>query len=821
MESTKIKKWLPHIAAILMFFAMTAIYFAPVFQGKDLMQADAINSQGWGKDLRDYHEQTGDYAYWSNAMFAGMPANYTYAPEPVNIFKAFEKVFTLSMFGFTRRHIGSIFLTFICFYIFLLSIGCRSWLSFAGSIAYTLCSYNFIIIEAGHMNKSLVMATMAPIIGGVMLCYRGKLLWGALITLIFSGLNIFWSHQQISYYLLLVLIILAVVYLIYAILEKQLKNYLKATGVLIIVAIFAVIPAIGQLVPSVDYAKESMRGGTVLKQSNEKKSSGLEIDYAYQWSYGIGETFTMLVPNFYGASSHYELDENSETYKTITRAYGAKQARSFVKNMPTYWGPQPFTSGPVYVGAIVCFLFVLGLFLIKGKEKWWLLAATILSIIMAWGKYFPLVNNFLFYNLPLYNKFRAPSMALVIASLTMVTLGVLAVKEIIERRKSGNDKGIVRALYISGAITGGLSLIFALFGGSMFDFASATDTQMPEILVDSLRADREAMLTSDAWRSFMFIAVSCILLIVYLRVKSIKTGYLLAALSLLLFVDLWSVDKRFISWDSFIPKQKSTEILPTAADKQILADKDPNYRVLNLTTSTFNDSRTSYFHKSVGGYSPVKLRRYQDIIDHFFTRNLNMSIINMLNVRYIIVPDEKTGQRVEKNTTALGNCWFVDEVKFVADPDEEIKAIANFDPTAVAFIDDEWKKVLPSVVEYSNNADSTDYIRLTEYKNPGNLIYESNSAKPRFAVFSEVFYKTWKAFIDGKEVTPVRTNYILRGLPIPAGKHKIEFLCEDKVMTGSAKVSLYGSIFVGIVILAMVAIIIYRRKKCSCNKNKE
>lgn len=821
MESTKIKKWLPHIAAILMFFAMTAIYFAPVFQGKDLMQADAINSQGWGKDLRDYHEQTGDYAYWSNAMFAGMPANYTYAPEPVNVFKAFEKVFTLSMFGFTRRHIGSIFLTFICFYIFLLSIGCRSWLSFAGSIAYTLCSYNFIIIEAGHMNKSLVMATMAPIIGGVMLCYRGKLLWGALITLIFAGLNIFWSHQQISYYLLLVLIILAVVYLIYAIREKQLKNYLKATGVLIIVAIIAVIPAVGQLVPSADYAKESMRGGTVLKQSNEKKSSGLEIDYAYQWSYGISETLTMLVPNLYGASSHYELDENSETYKTITRAYGAKQARSFVKSVPTYWGPQPFTSGPVYVGAIVCFLFVLGLFLIKGKEKWWLLAATILSIIMAWGKYFPAVNNFLFYNLPLYNKFRAPSMALVIASLTMVTLGVLAVKELIERRKSGNDKGIVRALYISGTITGGLSLIFALFGGSMFDFTSASDARMPEILIDSLRADRAAMLTSDAWRSFMFIAVSCIVLVAYLRVKSIKTGYLLAALSLLLFADLWSVDKRFISWDSFIPKQKSTEILPTAADKQILADKDPNYRVLNLTTSTFNDSRTSYFHKSVGGYSPVKLRRYQDIIDHFFTRNLNMSIINMLNVRYIIVPDEKAGQRVEKNIKALGNCWFVDEVKFVADPDEEIKAIANFDPTAVAFIDDEWKKVLPSVAEYSNNADSTDYIRLTEYKNPGNLIYESNNTKPRFAVFSEVFYKTWKAFIDGKEVTPVRTNYILRGLPIPAGKHKIEFVCEDKVMTGSAKVSLYGSIFVGIVILAMVAMIIYRRKKCSCNDNKE
>ena len=821
MESTKMKKWLPHVAAILMFFAMTAIYFAPVFQGKDLMQADAINSQGWGKDLRDYHEATGEYAYWSNAMFAGMPSNYTYAPEPVNVFKAFEKVFTLSMFGFTRRHIGSIFLTFICFYIFLLSIGCRSWLSFAGSIAYTLCSYNFIIIEAGHMNKSLVMATMAPIIGGVMLCYRGKLLWGALITLIFSGLNIFWSHQQISYYLLLVLLILATVYLIYAIREKELKKYFKATGVLIVAALLAIIPAVGQLVPSADYAKETMRGGTVLKQSSEKKSSGLEIDYAYQWSYGIGETFTLLVPNFYGASSHYALDENSETYKTIARSYGAAQARSFVKRLPTYWGPQPFTSGPVYVGAIVCFLFVLGLFLVKGKEKWWLLAATILSVIMAWGKYFPLVNDFLFYNLPLYNKFRAPSMALVIASLTMVTMGILAVKELIERHKDGNDVASIKALYISGAITGGLSLLFALFGGSMFDFASATDAQMPEILIDSLRADRATMLTSDAWRSFMFIALSFILFAAYIRIKSIKTSYLLAALSLLLFIDLWSVDKRFISWDSFMPKQKSTEILPTAADKQILADKDPNYRVLNLTTSTFNDSRTSYFHKSVGGYSPAKLRRYQDIIDHFFTRNLNMDIINMLNVRYIIVPDEKNGQRVEKNPMALGNCWFTDEVKFVADPDEEIKAIASFNPTAVAFVDDDWKKVLPSVAEYSNNADSTDYIRMTEYKNPGNLIYESNSTKPRFAVFSEVYYKTWKAFIDGKEVTPVRTNYILRGLPIPAGKHKIEFRCVDEVMINSAKVSLYGSIFVGIVILTMVAMIIYRRKKCVCNENKE
>ena len=813
MKSNSFKQWLPHIAAIFAFFVMTALYFGPVFQGKDLMQTDAINSQGWGKDLRDYHEKTGDYAYWSNAMFSGMPSNYTFSPQPVNVFKAFEKVLTLSMFGASRRHIGSIFLTFVCFYIFLLSIGCRSWLSFAGSVAYTLCSYNFIIIEAGHMNKSLVMATMAPIIGGVIMCYRGKLLWGALITLIFSGLNIYWSHQQISYYLLLALLILAIVYLVYAIKEGELKKYLKATGVLAIAAILAVIPAIGQLVPSADYAKESMRGGAVLKQEG-KQSSGLEIDYAYQWSYGIGETFTLLVPNLYGASSHYNIGEDSETYRFISRNYGAAQARSFVEHLPTYWGPQPFTSGPVYVGAIVCFLFVLGLFLVKGREKWWLLAATILSVVMAWGKYFPLVNEFLFYNLPLYNKFRAPSMSLVIASLTMVALGVLALKELVERHKAGNDKGLVNALCWSAGITGGLALFFALMGGAIFDFESATDARMPAAIISSLRADRAAMLTSDAWRSFLFILLAFAAIFAYLKAKSFKFNYLMAALTLLIFVDLWSVDKRFLSWDSFMPKQKSTEILPTAADKQILADKDPNFRVFNLTSSTFNDSRTSYFHKSIGGYSPVKLRRYQDIIDHFFSgSNLNMSIINMLNVRYLIVPGKNGEQQVQRNPQALGNCWFVDRVEFVGSPDEEIKAISNFIPTEVAYIDKEWEKSLPSMQEYSNSADSTDYIRMTEYRNPGNIIYESSSKNPRFAVFSEVFYKTWRAYIDGKEVTPVRTDYILRGLPIPAGKHKVEFLCVDEVMTGSAKVSLYGSIFVGIVILGMAAAIVVRSRK--------
>ena len=816
MKRIEIRQWLPHVVAVLIFFILTAVYFAPVFQGKDLMQGDAISSQGWGKDARDYHEQTGDYAYWSNAMFSGMPSNYTFSPQPVNIFAAADKVLTLGMFGMSRRHIGAIFLTFVCFYIFLLSIGCRSWLSLAGSIAYTLCSYNFIIIGAGHMSKSLVMATMAPVIGGVMLCYRGKLLWGALITLIFAGLNIYWSHQQISYYLLLVLIILAAVYLVYAIREKWLPQYLKATGVLIAVAVLAVLPAIGQLVPSADYAKETMRGGAVLKNADGKSGSGLDIDYAYQWSYGVGESFTLLVPNLYGAGSHYDLGTDSELYRTLAPQIGAGQARQIASSAPTYWGDQPFTEGPVYIGAIVCFLFVLGLLVVKGKDKWWLLAATVLSLVLSWGKNFLAVNEFLFYNLPLYSKFRAPSMALVIASVTMVALGIMAVKHIIEVKKSGDKAAIdnlTKSLYIAGGTTGGICLVLALFGGGMFSFVGGSDAQLPEILTSALQEDRANMLTADAWRSFAFIATAFALLFAYLR-YNITASHTAMILTVLFLADQWTVDKRFLSHDDFMPKRKSTEIRPTAEDLQILQDKHPNYRVLNLTKSTFNESFTSYFHKSVGGYSPAKMRRYQDIIDRYFGRSINMNVINMLNVRYVIVPGEERNI-VQRNPEAMGNCWLVDRVEWVDSPNEEIDALADFNPYEVAFIDKEWQSAVGDASAYDNYVDSTAYIRMTEYRNPGNILYESYSPNAQMAVFSEVFYKTWKAFIDGKEVKPIRANYILRALPLPAGKHTIEFRCVDELMITTAKWSLWGSILVGVVIAALVGAIIYRSTRKS------
>lgn len=816
MKGINFKAFYPHILAVFAFLLMTGLYFAPVFQGKDLLQDDAINSRAWGQDLREYHEQSGEYAHWSNAMFGGMPANYTYMPKSVNIFRGIGEFFTLKWLGASSLHNGYIFLSFICFYIFMICIGCRSWLAFIGSVAYTLCSYNFIIINAGHANKALVMATMAPIIGGVMMCYRGKLLWGSIVTLVFAGMNIFWNHQQISYYLLLVLLILAVVYAVYAVREKALKAYFKATGVLAVVAVLAVLPSVGQLWPTIDYTKESMRGGAVLQQNNaDEASSGLDIDYAYQWSYGIDETLTLLVPNLYGASSHYNLGTDSETYKVFKRAYGPAQAKRAVEHLPTYWGAQPFTSGPVYVGAIVCFLFVLGLFIVKERERWWLVAATVLSFILSWGKYLPSVNEFLFYNLPLYNKFRAPSMALVIASLTMVILGVLALDRLMKMRAEGGEdakKSLTKWLTVSFAVTGGLSLLLALFAGSMFSFEAATDASYPAILVDALRADREAMLVNDAWRSFAFIAAAYALLLAYIRF-TFKSRYLMATIAVLVLLDLWVVDKRFLSWDTFVPKRVATEFVPTAADKQILRDKHPDYRVLNLTSSTFNDSRTSYFHKSIGGYSPAKLRRYQDIIDRYFSGNINMNIINMLNVRYFIVPGEENAPLVQRNPEAYGNSWFVDKVTFVDTPDEEIAAIGTGNLLKEAFIEKTWKEKFADSEAYCHPGDSADYIVLGEYKNPGHIVYKSSSQASRLAIFSEVYYKTWKAYIDGEEVPLLRADYILRALPVPAGEHCIELRCVDDVIIASSRISLASSILVAVVILSLVGFALYKKRK--------
>ena len=842
------KNIVPHVIAVLIFLTLTLVYFSPVLEGKDIKQDDAIGSMGWGKDARDYHEESGEYSYWSNAMFSGMPCNYTYAPQPDNTFKSIGQVLTLNVFGASYRHIGCIFLTFIGGYILLLALGCKSWLSIAGSIVYTLGSYNFIIIDAGHMNKSLVMATMAPFIGGIILCYKRRLLVGSLVTLIFAGLNAYWSHQQVSYYMLITAFIMAIVYFIYAYREKWLKYYWKATGALAIVAVLAIAPAIGILLPTSDYAKSSMRGGSELDIKEGEKSSGLDTEYAFAWSYGKTESFTLLVPNLYGSSSNTEVGTDSELYKAYRNVLigryanmvleqnpGASwneamryiknekqimksidsDAANFVHHAPTYWGEQPMTSGPVYAGAIVCFLFVLGLIIVRGAEKWWLLTATIFSLILAWGSNLSGINNFLFEYMPLYNKFRAPSMSLVITTLAMSTLAILAVKRFMEVAKENTlrAKNTMNALYIAFGITGGIALLFAVMPDAFFDFKSSNDdgiAQFPE-LYDAMVTQRRSMLISDALRSFGFILAAAALMWTYTR-YNFKQTLFIGALGTLFLLDMWPVCKRFVNDEKFMPKKETTAIPLTAADREIkiLAGNDPHYRVFNLTSNPFNEAFTSYKHHSIGGYSPAKLARYQDVIDHHLSK-MNWNVISMLNTRFIITEDGVAENNALYGLPgAYGNCWFVDNIVWVNNAKEEIDSIKNVNKQT-AYIDKMWLNDVSNYKQYINNTPGE--IKLTEYRNPGNIIYESYSEAPKLAVFSEVHYKTWKAYIDGKEVKPIRANYILRALPIPAGAHTIEFKCVDELMIKSHKWSHYMSILVWIVMIGAIGFGIYRKVK--------
>ena len=843
------KALLPHAVAVLVFLALTLVYFSPVLQGKDIMQDDAIGSMGWGRDAKEYHEESGEYSYWSNAMFSGMPCNYTYPPHPANVFNPAADVLTLRVFGASRRHIGCIFATFIGCYILLLALGCKSWLSIAGSIVYTLGSYNFIIIGAGHMNKSLVIATMAPLIGGIVLCYRRKLLVGALVTLVFAGLNLLWSHQQMSYYTLIVAVIMAVVYLIYAYREKWMGYYWKATGVLAVVAALSVAPAVGILLPTADYAKDSMRGGSELAVADDSQPAGLEVDYAFMWSYGKMETLTLLVPNIYGAASAYKVEKNSDYYKAyypyaeyavtmnyveaiqsanpgasedevidyITRNQGRikREAAEMAVNAPTYWGSQAQfgTSGPVYVGAIVCLLFVLALFVVRGAEKWWLFAATLFSLVLAWGSNMPVINNFLFEYLPLYNKFRAPSQALVITTLTMSTLAILAVKRFMEMISAGGQEKetALRSLYYSFGVVGGLTLILALFGGSMFDFTAVTDGQFAETpeLYNALIAERKSMLAGDAWRSFGLVAATAALCYALAFVKSLKANMFVVLLAVLFLVDMWPVCKRFVNDSHFMEKKKTTEVQATEADKFIHSiEGDNHYRVLDYTRgSVFNQSFTSCHHNSIGGYSPAKLSRYQDLIEHQIAKG-NKKVLDMLNTKYII--QGTTADEVVFNSEAFGHCWLVDRVVWVDNASEEMRALDNVSKE-VAFVDKCWMDKVPDALQYNNGTPGS--IALVEYRNPGNIIYHSSCEAPKMALFSEVYYKTWKAYIDGEEVTPVRANYVLRALPIPAGEHTIEFKCIDELMQTSHRWSLYMSILVGAVLVLIIGALVYKKVK--------
>jgi len=818
-----------HIIAVLIFILISYIYFFPVLEGKKLITNDNSVYKASAKEIIDYREKYKEEPLWTNSMFGGMPAYQISAGYSGNLTRTILNF--LQSFKFP---VAAILLALVGFYVLLLVLGLNPWLSIAGAIAFTFSSYNFIILAAGHNTKAYAIAYMAPLIAGIILATRRNRLAGAALTALFLSFELISNHLQITYYILMLVIIYGISELLFAYKEKTIPDLLKSVGILIIAAILAIGSNFTQLNTTREYTKYTTRGGSNLSVNDNK--SGLDKEYATGWSIGINETMTLLIPNYMGGGSSFTFGRETETYKLLQK-YNALQLSSAFRK---YWGEQPSTSS-VYSGAIVIFLFILGLFLVDGREKWWLLAGTILSILLSWGKNFmPLTNLFMDY-LPGYNKFRAVSTILIISGFTIPLLGALALRNVfqfkIEKRK------FFKSILWSGGITGGLCLIFYIVPGLAGNYISSADIAVfkqlkltPDIQASfqsALISDRKEILQSDALRSFIFIALAAILLLAFYKNK-IKMEFAAGILAVLLLVDMWPVSKRFLNSDNFEKVADKVNPYPmSVADKIILQDKSPDYRVLNLTVSPFSDASTSNYHKSIGGYHGAKLQLYNELIEFGLIPEINDFIstyqintepdslaraiagslsgansINMLNTKYIII--DPNGPPLV-NKSALGSAWFVDSYKTVKTADEEINLIRSFNPEKEALINEESKKHLTKDIYQK---DPARRIELISYK-PNELKYSYSSASEALAVFSEIYYPAgWKSYLDGKEVPYFKADYLLRAMEVPGGNHEIVFRFDpDSYRTGS-KVSFASSLLL-ILLCAGSIIVEIRRKKQS------
>ncbi len=805
MKHPSFKALIPWVAAIVIFMVISLVYFSPVLEGKRLSQDDIIRHKGVSKEIADFREKSGKEPLWTNAMFGGMPSFQTSTLYPGNLTRFADKILTLSL----PHPANLVFLYALGFFILLMVLRINPWLAVAGSLGFAFSSYFFIILEAGHNSKAHAIGYMAPVIAAVILTYRGKYLAGGILTCLFLALQISANHLQITYYLMMIILLLATGILVQSIRDKTIPSFLKASGILVIAAIISIGPNVSNLWTTYEYSQYSIRGKSELTSNQENKTSGLDKDYATAWSYGISESLTLLIPNFKGGSSNSELSKNSEMYRVL-QDNNVPNADQIIKGLPTYWGPQPFTSGPVYIGAVLVFLFILGLILVKGTMKWVLLAATLLSLFLSWGHHFAALTDFFLHNIPMYNKFRAVSMTLVIAELTIPLLGILVLDGLI--RGETDTRKAWQALKIAFIVSGGLSLFFALFPGWFFDFTSAEDAQLktsgyPDWFINTLVIDRQHMLRNDAFRSFAFILLAGILLWGLIRSK-LRPTYVILGIGLLVLVDLWAVNRRYINNDNFVRKsQMQYPYSPSQADEFILKDKDPNFRVLNVTVNTFNDASTSYYHKSIGGYHGAKLRRYQELIENQISKN-NQAVLNMLNTKYFILKGGDGQPVAQPNMQALGNAWFVKATQLVANADSEMVALGNFDPARTAIIDKRFENHLKA---FSGDFDSTAVINLKSYQ-PNHLVYESDASVTGLAVFSEIYYeKGWEATIDGKPAPHFRCNYVLRAMVIPAGKHTIEFRFHPKSYFTGEKISLASSLLLVLLVAGLLAGSLYRQ----------
>ena len=797
---------MPYIYPIFIFFFISFAYFVPdVIQGKKLFQSDVVHHQGMAKEIIDYREHYGEEPLWSNSMFGGMPAYLTSTKYNSNFLRHLHTLLTF----FNFRPVCFLFLYLLGFYIALLLFDVKLWLSFAGAIAYAFSSYFFVIIMAGHVSKVFALGYMPPIIAGVYSAFRGKPVAGSITAGLFLGLQIVVNHMQITYYTLLTVFVLLIFELVRILKEKSLAQNIRPVLMLAVFTLLAIGANISTLWTTWEYGKYSMRGKSELTTDDSNQTSGLDKDYATQWSYGIGETITLLIPNFEGGSSSGELSAKSETYNYIKSNYDEATARSFTANAPVYHGTQPSTQGPVYVGAAVVFLFILGMFLIKGPVKWWLFTITVISIVLSWGRNFPALTNFMLDYFPGYNKFRTVSMTLVIAEFAMPLLSILTLKEIMDNRI--DKKEFIKAWKYTLTGTGGFLVIILLISGS-FNFTSLADTQLLNQglapLVDALEKDRLSLLRMDTLRSLVFLAITAFAVLALYNQK-LKYSTAIVVLSAIFLVDMWPVNKRYLNSNNFVTQRDyQSSFSPTAADNFILQDNEKS-RVLNLTVSVFQDASTSYFHHSIGGYHGAKMKRYQELIDHHLFREIelittrlqnirteealdsimtDLDVLNMLNTKYMIFnPDVQPFV----NKHALGHAWLVNRIIPVNNADEEIAALGNFNAETEALVDIRYADLFTDI---GLQTDTTAYIKLTDYK-PNHLTYGFSAKSDQIAVFSEIYYdKGWNAFIDGEPAEYARANYLLRAMKIPAGDHNIEFRFHPVSYYAGEKISLASSI---------------------------
>lgn len=821
------KKFLPDLIAILAFIVISFIYFFPaITEDRILFQHDTVAGAGAGQEAKEYYEKTGERTRWTNALFGGMPT-YQMSPsydstEPLTFV---QKVYHL----FLPNYVWLTFIMMLGFYILLRAFGIPAWLSGLGGIIWAFSSYFFILIAAGHIWKFITLAYIPPTIAGIVLAYRKKYLLGGIVTALFMAMQILSNHVQMTYYFLFVILFMVGAFFEDAWRKKELPQFFKATGVLIIAGLIGVSINLSSLYHTYEYSKETMRGKSELKYEGaaaKQTSSGLNRDYITQWSYGIGETFSLLVPNVKGGAS-VPLSRSEKAMEKANPMYS-----SLYSQLTQYFGDQPMTSGPVYVGAFVLMLFILGCFIVKGPMKWALLGATIFSILLSWGKNFMGLTDFFIDYIPMYNKFRAVSSILVIAEFTIPLLAILTLKEILTKPELLKEK--LKYIYISFGLTGGLALLFAIAprlffptyipANEMAALQNALPADQLSPIVANLEEMRVHLFTSDAWRSFFIVTIGTLLLLAY-NAKKLKATWTVAAIALLCLGDMWSVNKRYLYDEQFVPKSEQTATFrKSQTDELILQDQSPDYRVLNFAGNTFEENNTSYWHKSVGGYHAAKLRRYQEMIDHHIAKEMQAAyqevataggqmdsvnaakfpVLNMLNTKYFIFPAGQQGQTVPiENPYAFGNAWFIDKVQYVNNANEEIDAIGQVDLQQTAIVDSKFKAALKEVNE--GYKDSLSTIRLTGYE-PNQLVYETSSPKDGVVVFSEIYYPGWTATIDGKPADIARADYILRAMNVPAGKHTIEMRFDPQSLHVTEGIA-YGAmalLLIGVIILVWI-----------------